>query len=220
MNQHFTSHYNAAFYGVLTVFVSMAAQIAFAKLLSVEVYYDLQIIIIVVNLLISYVGLWLILKYLLGGNLQSIGLHPIHSKTTIKWTTIGAFLFLIGTFISSAFEFLPITLGLGVQNDLLGLPEVSFRSPLISAIILGVTMPLWEELMFRGVIFNGLSRYPSIAVFASTALFALSHFGAIFSYFVTGLVFLFVYRRSGSLWAAIVTHVLIDVIGLTFLSII
>ena len=70
--------------------------------------------------------------------------------------------------------------------------------------------PVFEELMFRGWLMGGLREKwgDTAAVVASSALFAVIHgdLPGMPALFALGLVFGWVYRRSGSLWASILVH--------------
>lgn len=87
-------------------------------------------------------------------------------------------------------------------------------APLIQYIGLGLLVvvigPFFEELMFRGWIYGGLAKRwgHTAAMVISAALFAVIHGDApaLPALFVLGLIFAWVYRRSGSLWASILVH--------------
>jgi membrane protease YdiL (CAAX protease family) len=74
-----------------------------------------------------------------------------------------------------------------------------------------VLTPIFEELLFRGLLFGTLRRglgAPAAAV-ASAAIFALAHgYGALgfASVFWSALVWAWAYERSGSLWPCIAAH--------------
>jgi len=80
-----------------------------------------------------------------------------------------------------------------------------------------IAAPFFEELTFRGFIFNAFLRYcPAwLAVLLSSVLFGLAHLqpgniGAIVPLAAGGLVLATVYYRSGSLAASMVTHALFN----------
>ena len=69
--------------------------------------------------------------------------------------------------------------------------------------------PLGEELLFRGVVTTALLRYgPIVAVVGSAVIFAVAHgFNTVFpAALVVGLITAEIYRRSGSIWPAVVVH--------------
>jgi membrane protease YdiL (CAAX protease family) len=85
------------------------------------------------------------------------------------------------------------------------------------AFIACVGAPVFEELTFRGFIFNALLRYMPVwlAVLLSATLFGFAHFapgnaGAIVPLIAGGAVLAVVYYRSGSLVASMITHSLFN----------
>lgn len=82
------------------------------------------------------------------------------------------------------------------------------------AILFGgaVVAPLVEEIFFRGFVFAGLRGrwgWPQAAL-ASAGLFALAHLLStlILPIFILGIIFAFLYQVSGSIWPAILMHML------------
>ena len=70
--------------------------------------------------------------------------------------------------------------------------------------------PLFEEILFRGWLYGGLRKKwgEAWALIVSSLLFALIHGDApaLPALFVLGLIFAWVYRRSGSLWTSFLVH--------------
>jgi uncharacterized protein len=81
-----------------------------------------------------------------------------------------------------------------------------------------VVAPVVEEIIFRGFIFAGLrDRYGwKIAALISSLLFAVIHFQptAVLPIVVLGLIFAYLYQRSGSIWPAIIMHLSSNAIAL------
>jgi membrane protease YdiL (CAAX protease family) len=81
-----------------------------------------------------------------------------------------------------------------------------------------VVAPVVEELFFRGFVFSGLrERYGwSKAGLISAGLFALIHLQplAVIPIFILGMIFAYLYHRSGSIWPAVIMHVLTNGLGL------
>jgi membrane protease YdiL (CAAX protease family) len=81
-----------------------------------------------------------------------------------------------------------------------------------------VVAPVVEELFFRGFLYAGLAQRYSWrrAAVISSALFALIHLQplAIPPIFILGYIFAYLYRRSGSIWPAVVMHVATNALGL------
>ncbi len=92
---------------------------------------------------------------------------------------------------------------------------------LLAALVLlaCVAAPLFEELVFRGFIFNALLRYTPlwVATVVSAAIFGLAHgigqpgnAGALVPLAASGLVLALVYAYSRSLTASMITHALFN----------
>lgn len=93
------------------------------------------------------------------------------------------------------------------------LPEDVFDSPAILplvGVLAIVAAPIAEETFFRGFLFPGLrARWGTLwAALASSFLFALLHFnvGSIVPFTIVGMLLVWAYVVSGSLWTAIVAH--------------
>jgi len=82
-----------------------------------------------------------------------------------------------------------------------------------------VVAPIVEEVIFRGFIFAGLrERFGwQISALISSLLFAAIHFQltAFLPITILGLIFAFLYQRSGSIWPAIIMHVSSNAIALS-----
>jgi uncharacterized protein len=75
-----------------------------------------------------------------------------------------------------------------------------------------IVAPVVEEIFFRGFVFTGLRQHwgwPKAAL-ASAGLFALAHLlpTSILPIFILGLIFALLYQVSGSIWPAILMHML------------
>lgn len=121
-------------------------------------------------------------------------------------------------------------------SNLQVISEVSEAHPLFVLAFAVVLAPLYEELLFRRVLFGRLWRagYPWLGMLLSGAAFALAHEmpgangnGAAASalllvvYASMGMAFAWVYRRTGTLWAPIAAHALNNALamaGLRFLG--
>jgi uncharacterized protein len=86
----------------------------------------------------------------------------------------------------------------------------------LSILFLAVLTPIGEEFLFRGVITTALLRYGAlIGVIASSVIFALAHGlnSAFLTALIVGLVAAELRRRSGSIWPAVLVHVVNNLIG-------
>lgn len=86
-------------------------------------------------------------------------------------------------------------------------------SLILATLFFGLLTPLGEELFFRGVIANVLLRHGSLfGVVSSALIFAFMHgINIVFpAALVMGLVGAELLRRSGSVWPAVVVHVVFN----------
>jgi membrane protease YdiL (CAAX protease family) len=81
-----------------------------------------------------------------------------------------------------------------------------------------VVAPVVEELVFRGFVFAGLrERYVWWkAGLISAGIFAVIHLQplAVIQILALGMIFAYLYHRSGSIWPAVIMHVLTNAVGL------
>ena len=106
------------------------------------------------------------------------------------------------------------------------------QSPLFMLVFGALLAPAYEELLFRRVLFGRLWRAgrPWLGMVLSSAAFALIHelpglsenswpatFQLWLTYGLMGAAFAWVYRRTGSLWAAIGAHALNNAIACTLM---
>lgn len=107
-----------------------------------------------------------------------------------------------------------------IQQIQPGLDQIFDQSEFPLAIFLGaaVVAPFVEEVFFRGFIFSGLrNRWDwKKAALVSAALFALAHVipTSLLPIFVLGLIFAFLYQESGSIWPAILMHMLTNSVAI------
>ncbi len=89
------------------------------------------------------------------------------------------------------------------------------RSPLTFAVyflLVGILAPVVEELIFRGFVYPGLRRMMTVpaAALASALVFAAVHVavpvGSLLAITLIGVVLAYLYERSGSLIAPMITH--------------
>jgi len=82
-------------------------------------------------------------------------------------------------------------------------------TPLWLTLVAVVAAPIFEEFIFRGLVFRGLARSfpPGIAVIASAAIFAIVHAPvSVIPVFVMGVGAALVYHRTGMLAAPMALH--------------
>ena len=80
-----------------------------------------------------------------------------------------------------------------------------------------IAAPVYEELIFRGILFPYIARHVGVAggVLAVSAAFALihSHIPSILPLFLLSVVLCLAYWRTGSLWVSIGIHAIFNAIG-------
>jgi membrane protease YdiL (CAAX protease family) len=90
--------------------------------------------------------------------------------------------------------------------------------PLILLIGGTIVAPIIEEIFFRGFVFAGLRNKWGWqkAALASAGLFALFHIlpTSFAPIFILGFIFAFLYQISGSIWPAILMHMLTNTVAL------
>ena len=73
-----------------------------------------------------------------------------------------------------------------------------------------VTAPLCEEIVFRGYLYPVMKKFsgPWVAGLCSALIFAAAHgsLAALLPLFVFGCLLVFIYEKTGSLWAPIAIH--------------
>ena len=101
-------------------------------------------------------------------------------------------------------------------------------APRMTALIVVVLAPFVEEVLFRGLVFGCIKEKSRVVAYiVSSALFAflhvwtfalsawdLSYFALMLQYLVPGLVFAWVFDRSGTLWTSFLLHALVNALAL------
>lgn len=135
------------------------------------------------------------------------------TRTTAGWLLVGAMaglvLFALKGFITTPLAEL-FDLGDGAQSDLVGGAQGGTLALALTAFGLAVIGPLGEEFLFRGVVQTALLRYGTmISVLGSALVFALAHGINVVTpvALAFGVLSAELYRRSGSIWPAVVAHV-------------
>ncbi len=131
-------------------------------------------------------------------------------KNTLVCIAIGAICLFGFICLASCFDELLRTIGYGVKEDL-GIPLDNFGWFILTAIIGGVLPAICEELIFRGIILNGLRKNmkDGLAIVLSAAMFAIMHgsLQQLIYPFCMGLVFGFIAVRTGSTLSSMIIHV-------------
>lgn len=111
---------------------------------------------------------------------------------------------------------LAMVLPLSWLSDSLELPDflknefTASMSDFWAIIAISLVAPVAEEILFRGAIQGALQKImkPKWAIFLSALIFGLIHFNPVqvCGAFLMGLVFAWLYYRTGSVWPGIVAH--------------
>jgi membrane protease YdiL (CAAX protease family) len=95
---------------------------------------------------------------------------------------------------------------------------LTMRRTALIVITVGFLIPVVEELLFRGVLYNWLRQYLTVVpcIVISAVLFSGAHVTPrmAIQYFIAGAVLAFLYERSRSLLASIVAHMTVNSISL------
>ncbi|MBD2448064.1 CPBP family intramembrane metalloprotease [Nostoc sp. FACHB-152] len=145
-------------------------------------------------------------------SLNAFGVRPVSKHWLLIAIGVGLVAFVLKGL--AVLGWIQIT---GNTNNVQGVYTEGGRGGVLSLVLatlfLGIVTPLGEELLFRGVVANALLRYGSfIGVVGSTLIFALGHgINIVFpAAVVAGLATAEVFRRSGSVWSAVIVHVVFN----------
>jgi hypothetical protein len=123
---------------------------------------------------------------------------------------LGCGLMILSYFFNLIYSVILSQFGLQMQADLTPM-LAELDSPWLLLFGAVVVAPIVEEIFFRGFLFAGLrGRYGwQKAALLSAAFFAVVHLQptAIVPIFLLGLIFAYLYERSGSIWPAVLMHV-------------
>ncbi|MCR5357524.1 MAG: CPBP family intramembrane metalloprotease [Lachnospiraceae bacterium] len=136
---------------------------------------------------------------------------PFKKLKTGTVLLIMLFTFLIMPFIS----LINVISQLFTVNEVIGISEgFTGISPVIVTLIVGFIGPFCEEFTFRGVIFGGLRRsgYVFAAAVISAIFFGLMHLNLnqMCYALVMGVLFSMLTEATGSIWAPIISHALLN----------
>ncbi|MBU3176875.1 CPBP family intramembrane metalloprotease [Clostridium estertheticum] len=95
-------------------------------------------------------------------------------------------------------------------------------SPIISIISVIIVAPIYEEIIFRGILLKGMSKKtnPAVAIVVSALLFAVVHMNIPqgINAFLLGLVLGFIYLNKKSIYLSIFAHFINNVLALSLTS--
>ena len=115
---------------------------------------------------------------------------------------------IVGTLVHNLF-----TLPFGASNTS-GIAQLLIGSSAIPRIlVVGILAPIFEELIFRKVLVDRLSKYGSfIAIVVSGLFFGLFHgnFSQFFFATMIGCLFAFLYLKTGKVYLTIILHMMVN----------
>lgn len=145
-------------------------------------------------------------------SLYAFGVRP----TSIRWLLIGLAAGLVA-FVAKSVAILVYISLTGDDSSPQHIYATGARGGLwtvvLATFLFAFITPLGEEFLFRGVITSGLLRYgPLVGVVGSALIFAVFHgINPVFAAaLVAGLVTGEIFRRSGSVWPAVMVHVVVN----------
>lgn len=136
--------------------------------------------------------------------------------TSPRWLAIGAGLGIVA-FVAKGFAVMAYTMLTGGEQN----PQTAFApvanggiwAIIAATFFIGVVVPIAEEFLFRGVVTTVLLRYGAIiGVVGGALIFALFHGINVVlpAALVCGIAAGEVFRRSGSIWPAVMVHVMFN----------
>lgn len=157
------------------------------------------------------------ISYLLGAGLliyfsHSLEETPVVEKKAVShnqiilWGIYGLFLAFLTQMAAGTID--RLLWDSGQSQNTLNIAQLIRSSPFFLMAV-SIAGPIMEEFIFRRSIIAFLSQYlaPIIAAIISSLLFAVVHAdGHLLVYFSIGMVFYFLYRKTGSIWTPIIAH--------------
>ncbi|CAA9244837.1 MAG: hypothetical protein AVDCRST_MAG26-1615 [uncultured Chloroflexia bacterium] len=141
-------------------------------------------------------------------------------RTSWRWLLAAAGAAILVRLLAVPLTLLLQWLGLSTASSQLTFmaPEGFSWGAMLGTLVLGgIVVPFAEELFFRGVLYNWLRRWGiALATGVSALVFAAIHgeLAVAAIVFWLGIATAIVYERSRSLWAAVVVHVVFNVLGI------
>ena len=157
-------------------------------------------------------------------NKKEIGLHRLPNWMDIAWTPAGLIVYWILTAIATLIAANFLTFVDYEQAQETGFALVASQFEYVLAFIsLVIVAPFAEEVLFRGYLFGKLQKYTSVwlSILITSLLFAVVHFqwNVGIDVFVLSIVLCLLRIVSGSLWPAILLHMVKNGVAFYFLFI-
>lgn len=171
---------------------------------------------ILTALMIPPVWWWGLRKY--GQRPTMLGLRHAPLLRTLMWVGLGLAAILV---INVVWAWVMQRLDLPGQPDIVEVFGQGWGGFLSAVGVAVVMAPLAEEVFFRGFLYAGLrDRWGLTAgILASSVIFGLVHLtpGVILPIVLMGGIFAWLYQATGTLWAPILLHAIVNAIAVTSL---
>ena len=168
----------------------------------------------------SLVWIWFFLREIPMPWSEAFGLESFRRGKAVRWGAAGAALFLPAAWALQGLSGYLIELATrqkAEQQELVqelqkaGMP---WGEQVFVGMLAVLIAPVAEEVLFRGVLYPSIkqSGFPRTALWVTSLLFATMHFNALSFVPLTvfSLVLIFLYEKTGSLWASITAHSLFN----------
>jgi membrane protease YdiL (CAAX protease family) len=157
---------------------------------------------------------------------EAFGLESFRRRKAVLWGLGGALLFLpaawglqglLGYLIELATRHPPAQQELVLQLQKAGMP---WREQVLVGVLAVLIVPVAEETLFRGILYPSIKQngFPRTALWVTSLLFAALHFNLLSFVPLTvfSLLLIFLYEKTGSLWASITAHSLFNFANFLF----
>jgi membrane protease YdiL (CAAX protease family) len=171
-------------------------------------------VVVVFGTLLLLIPIWYFTIHKYGATWADLGLRGFQPNMV----GLGCGLMILSLLFNLAYAAVLANFNLEIQPDLGPMFE-NTNFPLVLLLGGAVVAPFVEEIFFRGFVFAGLRQqwdWKKAAVI-SAGLFAMAHVipTSIFPIFILGIIFAFLYQLSGSIWPAILMHMLTNGVALS-----
>lgn len=179
-----------------------------------------QLTALLATLVADGVALVAIPIWLLGGRIPGLAALGLHKPgwSVMGWGIAGLALSYIalGIYIG-----LVTALGIDALEPVSAIDDDSiFRNVYLVAltgVVVVFVAPVAEEIFFRGFLIGGITRRWSLipAVAASAIIFAAIHLdvGSLIPFAIIGVIFAYIYVRSGNLFSSVIAHMLFNTVA-------
>lgn len=187
-------------------FIDNANSIEYSKMII-----DTTAISLLISIILTFIFLFLLYKFSKRGLLERCKFKKFKAEYIIYIAMIIIGFALVNSLIVSI-----------LSNNISSYEEtnnfiVNMQSTLISMIIINIVGPIFEEILFRGVIFDELSETSPlyIAIIIQGLLFAIAHgnlLQGIYT-FTLGIILAVINYYCQSIWSDILGHILFNIFG-------